>query len=533
MRRGMVVTAAVVVVLGTMTACTGEQKPAGVAVTTGDFPNEDVVALPGERDELVAAAVDELPKLIEAALKTSGVPGAAAAVVSKGEVVYSGAFGVRDTSTDDPVDVDTVFQIASLSKPLSATVVAKAVSDGAVTWDARVQDLLPDFAMSDPYVTDNGQIGDYFSHRTGLPTGGGDDLEEIGYDRAYILDHLRMLPLSDFRSTYHYSNFGLTTGAEAAASALGMSWEDAADQLLFEPLGMTSTSSSHDEFLEREDRAVLHAKVGDGFEPLYDRDPDPQAPAGGVSSTVGDIAKWMTLVLAGGEWDGEPYIDASALLEATSPHMISSHTGAVGQRPGHYGYGVNVSSSVAGRVSLSHSGGFALGAGTAATMIPALDLGIVVLTNGSPVGVPEAIAAEFFDLVQYGEVTRDWVTDMAGFFEAYYIPAGDLADQTRPSSPAAPGPPADYAGTYSNAYFGDLVVSVDGDGLVGALGPDGGHTFPIEPWDGDTWSFVPMGENSPEGSLSSASFVRDGEAIGSVVLGYFDKWGLGTWVRVE
>lgn len=218
------------------------------------------------------------------------------------------------------------------------------------------------------------EIGDYFSHRAGLPTGGGDDLEEIGYDRAYILDHLRMLPLNDFRITYNYSNFGLTTGAEAAASALGMSWEDAADSLLFEPLGMTSTSSSHDDFLAREDRAVLHAKVGDGFEPLYDRDPDPQA---------------------------------------------------------------------------------------------------------------------FFDLVQYGEVTRDWVSDMAGFFQSYDIPAGDLAEQTRPSSPAAPGPAADYAGTYTNASFGDLVVSVDGDGLVGALGPDGGHTFPIEPWDGDTWSFAP------------------------------------------
>lgn len=533
MRRGTAVVMAAVVAMGTISACTAEQKPPGIAVTTGELPSADVVGLPGERDALVSAAVEQLPGLVEAALESSGVPGAAVAVVSKGEVVYTGAFGVRDASTGEPVDVDTVFQIASLSKPLSATVVAKAVSDGALTWDARVHDLLPGFAMSDPYVTDDGQVGDYFSHRTGLPTGGGDDLEDIGYDRAYILDHLRMLPLSDFRITYNYSNFGLTVGAEAAASALGMPWEEAADRLLFEPLGMTSTSPSHDDFVAHDDRAVLHAKVGDEFEPLYDRDPDPQSPAGGVSSTVGDLAKWMTLVLAGGQWEGEPYIDEAALLEAMSAHMISSHTTAVDQRPGHYGYGINVSSTVGGRVTLSHSGAFSLGAATAATMVPDLDLGIVMLTNGAPVGVPEAVVAAFLDLVQFGEVTRDWVSDMAGFFQVYHQPSGDLAGQTRPSSPAAPAAAADYAGTYTNAYFGDLVISADGDALVGALGPDGGYTFPIEPWDGDTWSFVPAGENAAGGSLASARFARDGDRVDAVVLGYFDTWGLGTWTRAD
>jgi CubicO group peptidase (beta-lactamase class C family) len=529
--RGIIGTAVVAVTLVALTACTAEQKPTTIAVTAGDIPSEDIIALLGERDAAVESAVDRLPDLIEAALDESAVPGLAVAVVSDGEVVYTDAFGERDTSTGEPVDVDTVFQIASLSKPLSATVVAKAMTEGALTWNTPVHELLPEFALSDPYVTEHGVIGDYFSHRTGLPTGGGDDLEDIGFDGEVILDRIRMLPLSDFRNTYNYSNFGLTIGAEAAAAALGMTWEDAAEQLLFEPLGMTSTSTSHDDFLAEENRATLHAKVGDGFEPLYDRDPDPQAPAGGVSSTVGDLAIWMNMVLASGEFDGEPYIDPEALLPATSAQMISSHTSAVQQRPGHYGYGFNVGPTVSGRVGVGHSGAFSLGAATAAQMIPELDLGIVVLTNGGPVGLPEAVSAEFLDLVQYGEITRDWVSDMAGFFQVYYNPAGDLAEQEPPTNPALPSALAEYAGTYSNEYFGDLVVSVDGDGLVGALGPDGGYTFPLEPWDGDTWSFVPTGENAPKGSLSSAAFSRDGAQVTTVMLGYFDKWGLGTWVR--
>lgn len=542
LRRGIAVTVVGAVTLATMAGCTfgqetgaaGQAAAGTVAVTPGDIPSQDVVALPGERDALVEAALERLPELIEEDLAESGVPGLAVAVVSEGEVVYTGAFGERDSSTGEPVEEDTVFQIASMSKPLSATVVAKIVSDGAVSWETPVRELLPDFQLADPYVTEHGQLADYFSHRTGLPTGGGDDLEDIGYERDYIFDHLGMIPLDDFRSSYHYSNFGLTTGAVAAAAAVDLSWEDATEQLLFEPLGMTSTSASYDDYLAAENRAVLHARVDGGFEPLYQRDPDPQAPAGGVSSTVGDLAEWVKLVLADGELDGETYIEPEALLAATSAQTVSSHNTTVTERPGHYGFGFNVGSTVAGRVNLNHSGAFTLGGATNTTLVPELDLGIVVLTNGTPVGLPESVSAQFLDLVQYGELTRDWLPLMAQFFIGVYgAPEGDLAGEDAPANAAPPAAASEFAGTYTNDYFGDLVVTADGDTLTGALGPEGGYTFGIEPWDGDTWSFVPTGENAPPGSLSSAGFSRDGGRVASVTLGYFDRWGLGTWVRAD
>jgi CubicO group peptidase (beta-lactamase class C family) len=543
LRRGIAGAAAGAVTLGVLAGCTfGQEADAAgtaagagsIAVTPGDIPSQDVIALPGDRDALLEAALERLPELIEEDLAESGVPGLAIAVVSEGEVVYTGAFGERDTSTGEPVEEDTVFQIASMSKPLSATVVAKMVSDGDVTWDTPVRELLPGFELNDPYVTERGQIADYFSHRTGLPTGGGDDLEDIGYERDYIFDHLGMIPLDDFRSTYHYSNFGLTTGAVAAAAAVDLPWEDAAEQLLFEPLGMTSTSAVHDDYLAAENRAVLHARVDGEFEPLYDRNPDAQSPAGGVSSTVGDLAEWLKLVLAEGELDGEAYIESEALLPATAAQVVSSHTSDVTQRAGHYGYGFNVGSTVGGRVNLNHSGAFTLGGATNTTLVPDLDLGVVVLTNGTPVGLPESVSAQFLDLVQYGELTRDWLPLMSEFFIAVYsAPEGDLAGETAPSDAAPPAAAAEYAGTYTNDYFGDFVVTADGDTLTGALGPDGGYTFDLEPWDGDTWSFVPTGENAPPGSLSTATFTREGAGVASVTLGYFDKWGLGTWVRVD
>ena len=106
-------------------------------------------------------------------------------------------------------------------------------------------------------------IGDLYSHRSGLPDHAGDELEDLGYDRRQVLERLKYLPLAPFRITYAYTNFGLTAAAEAVAAAAGKSWEDLSDEVLYRPLGMTSTSSRFADFMARPDHAVGHVKVGD------------------------------------------------------------------------------------------------------------------------------------------------------------------------------------------------------------------------------------------------------------------------------
>lgn len=302
---------------------------------------------------------------------------------------------------------------------------------------------------------------------------------------------------------------------------------------------MTSTTSSHDDFLATENRAVQHARIGENdFQPLFDRDPDAEAPAGGIASTAGDIAKWMAVVLADGQLNGQPFIDPAPLTEAFSAEIVSSRNSTLDQRPGHYGYGMNVGSGAGGRVVLSHSGAFGLGTATAATLVPDLDLGIVVLTNGAPIGVPEAVAQEFMDNVMYGAPARDWVETMSGYFANYNAPSGDLVGEEPPADAAASGPAADYVGTYESPYFGTFTVTEQNGVLQGALGPDGGYTFAIEPWDGDTLAFAPTGENALPGSLSSAVFTREGGKVTGVTLTYFNGYpqveepsGLGVFTR--
>ncbi len=116
-----------------------------------------------------------------------------------------------------------------------------------------------------------------------------------------------------------YSNFGLTEGAVAAAKAAGLSWEDAADTKLFKPLGMASTSARCADFLRQSDRAALHIRRDGRWQALLTVNADARSPAGGVSTSVRDLTRWMRLQLGSGMFDGRELIKAEALEPTHTP----------------------------------------------------------------------------------------------------------------------------------------------------------------------------------------------------------------------
>ena len=276
----------------------------------------------------VNRAVRQLDGLVRSAMERTGVPGVAVAVVYKDEVIFSKGYGVREVGKPEKVDENTVFQLASVSKPLASTVVAAAVGEKAATWTEPVITYRPSFALNDPYVTEHATLADLFSHRSGLSEGAGDLLEDLGWDRDYILSKLDQQPLTAFRSTYNYSNFGVTEGGVAAADAAGTTWEDLAETVLFEPLGMTQTSYRHSDYERRSNKALIHVEVGDPddkqWEANYVRDADAEAPAGGASSSIRDLAQWIRLQLGGGTLDGQQVVDARG-APGDPPPLLGDH----------------------------------------------------------------------------------------------------------------------------------------------------------------------------------------------------------------
>lgn len=517
-----------VVLLATLTACSTSPKSEPATVPS-DVPPPLVpaMALP---DNAVDNAVAKLDGIAADLMRSSGIPGMAVAVVHGGKTVYAKGFGVKDNTrpADDPsnkVDPDTVFQLASVSKSIGSTVVAHQVGTRAITWDTPVVDKLPWFALSDPAVTRMVAIGDLYSHRSGLPDHAGDKLEDLGYDRRAVLERLRNYPLSPFRISYAYTNFGLTAAAEAVAAAAGKSWEDLSDEVLYRPLGMASTSSTFADFEARADKALGHIRIDGGYQPRYQRDPDPESPAGGVSSSVNDMTHWLTMLLANGTYNGRQIVDPAALLPALTPQIVSSPPSEPAMRSGFYGYGFNVGTTSAARTEISHSGAFELGTGTNFVIIPSADVAIVALTNATPRGIPETLTAEFADLVQFGQVREDWRKLYGDAFATMDAPVGSLSGKQPPANAAPAKPLASYAGTYANAFWGPATVAEKDGKLTVALGPKG-QTFELTHWDGDEFALSFVDENSPPGAISAARF--DGDKL---TLEYYDDEKMGTFTK--
>ena len=481
----------------------------------------------------VKAALVALEALTKSSLQKVGVPGTAIAVVYKDQVVYAKGFGVREAGKPDPVDTDTVFQLASVSKPLGSTVIAGLVGDGVLGWDDRVIDHDPAFRMHDPFVTAALTIRDLYSHRSGLSDHAGDLLEDMGYDRAEVLRRLRFVPTeNNFRSHYAYTNFGMTEGAVAAAHAAGTPWEELSQERLYKRLGMTSTSSRLSDFLARPNRARGHVEIDGKWVAKYQREPDAQSPAGGASSSVKDMAQWMRLHLSHGTFEGISLVPEEALAETYRPHIVSDpKTKPTAELYSFYGLGWNVRSDELGRVVLSHSGGFALGAATVVELLPSEQLGIIVLTNAQPIGLAEALGLSFVDLATSGTVQRDWLAFLRPFFEEMEKEGHSPIDYSKspPSrSPALPN--TVYAGIYENDFYGHVEIVAQDGKLVMKQGPKK-LTYPLTHYDHDTFYYDTAGEMAV--GLSGVTFISEaGGKASRVVVENLNKDGLGTFVRV-
>ncbi len=459
----------------------------------------------GLSDRSPALAVSKLDGQIKDLMQKTGVPGVSVAVVYRDQVIYLKGYGVRKLGEDQPVDPDTVFQLASVSKPLATTVVAEVVGEGKVSWDDRIKALDPDFELSDPYVTDEVTVRDFLSHRSSLPGDAGDTLESLGYSRPVILQMLRLVALrGTFRRTYQYSNFGITEGALAATRSSGGTWEDLSEDLLYRKLGMTHTSSRFTDYFNRPNRATPHYLDSGGvFKPRFLREADAEAPAGGVSSSVRDLAQWVRLQLAGGAYNGEQIVQKAALEETHKPMVCRSASGAASELacPGRqfYGLGWNVDFRKTGELQLSHSGAFLLGAATTVYMIPSKQIGIVVLSNGTPVGLPETVALNFLDDFEFGTPQNDYYTLLRSFFKEDYDGALNSSTnylaQPAPSNPAPGAPASALAGTYTNPYYGDVQVEELGGKLVLRLPPLGAY-YELSPFTGDTYTYFIANESS-------------------------------------
>jgi CubicO group peptidase (beta-lactamase class C family) len=483
--------------------------------------------------DALKVALGETQKIVTKTIEQTGVPGIAIAVVHKDDVVFQQGFGVREIGKPELIDADTVCQLASVSKSITSTVLAALVGEGIIGWDDRVIDHDPGFCLYDAASTRELRLRDLLCHRSSLPDHGGDLLEDMGYDRGEILHRLRYLrPDSSFRAHYAYTNYGYTEAAVAAALAAGKRWEDLAAEKLYRPLGMNTTSSRYEDFAKAANRARLHVRIDDKWVAKYERQPDAQTPAGGVSSTLRDLTCWMRLLLADGKFDDRQVIPAAPLNETHSPQIVTGFDPQAGRLVS-YGLGWIVSVERGGKVFWKHSGGFDLGMRTEVAFLPAEQIGIAVLSNAGPTGVPEGITESFFDLLLDGKLSRDWVEFANRMFaEEVQRERGKETDYSHPPAPSMPHLGlASYTGTFDNSFFGPIEITDEQGNLLLTLGPKK-MPFPLRHWDRDVFVYQATGEMA--GGVSGLLFtIGPDQKSTRVLIENLNVHGQGTFERAS
>ena len=411
----------------------------------------------------------DLDRFVTSVMREFQVPGIGLAIVKDGRVLLARGYGVRALGAPTPVDARTQFGIASNTKIFTATALGLLVEEGKLQWDAPVIRYLPAFAMYDPFVTRELTIRDLLVHRSGLGLGAGDLLwwPESTYDRKEIVRRLRFIPpATSFRSAYAYDNVLYTVAGEVIAAVSGLSWEDFVARRILAPVGMTGSNVRHSDAGQGDNIAMTHAEVDGVVRPVPPMKGDNVNPAGGINSSAEDMAKWLIVQLDSGRLsDGKRLFQPATTRElwtivtpipvGAPPPELPFHRSVFNG----YALGLGVR-DYRGTQMLSHTGGLP-GYLSKVTMIPALRLGVAVLTN------QESGAA--FNAISYKIVDHFLAAAPADYLTIYRtldqrgrasVAAAEKAAVTARDSASRPSLPLSrYAGTYTDQWYGDVTIT--------------------------------------------------------------------------
>jgi hypothetical protein len=184
-------------------------------------------------------------------------------------------------------------------------------------------------------------------------------------------------------------------------------------------------------------------------------------------------------------------------------------------------------------VTFGHAGAFSVGGRTLVTLWPESDLGIVILANAFPTGVPEGIADTFSDLVFDGAQGQDYIAPWNAAYEGLFGPAiaaAEAAFGTPPADATPPLPDSAYLGTYSNDFVGAARVESGAGGLELVLGPEGQVRYPLTHFDRDTFLYYSAPEMPQMPSPLNFRIGPDGVAE-AIVVDSMNSAGLGTMTR--
>lgn len=414
----------------------------------------------------------EIDNLVENSMKAFDVPGIAVGIIKDGNIIHAKGYGLRSLASKEKTDENTLFGIASNSKAFTCAALGILVDEGKIKWDDKVRDYIPEFKLYNPYVTEEFTIRDLVTHRSGLGLGAGDLMffpDSSDFELKDIIYNLRFLKqVSGFRTKYDYDNNLYIIAGEVVARVTGKSWDEFVDERIIGPLGMNKTATSFDRLKDKTNVIDGHAPVNGKVQVIARSSVKVGHAAGGINSNITDLCKWVQLWLNKGKY-GEgltkTLFSANVYREMTSAQTIIQ-VGGPGPYNTHfaaYGLGFFLSDEK-GYKKVTHTGGLE-GMVTQITMIPELNLGIIVLTNQQEGGAFTAITNQVKDSY-YGITGTDRVNEYSAQRKKQLASANQMMDSIwneiarEQKSGKAKADISLFTGTYRDPWLGDITISV-------------------------------------------------------------------------
>lgn len=351
--------------------------------------------------QMTATQIDSI--VVKAINTLDNTAGFAIGVVKDGKIVHVKGYGIKSVDSKEKVTANTPFGIASNSKAFTSAALAILVEQGKIKWEDNVIDYIPEFKMYNDYVTNNFNIQDLLTHRSGLGLGAGDLMIFPDGSDFTINDVLTSFqyfePTTAFRTKFDYDNLLYLVAGELTERVSGKTWETFVDEEILKPLQMNNSYSSYGEAFKKDKIAVAHSFDGKALKAIENTKPVLNAntaqklngAAGGIWASANDMCKWMLAQLNEGKYGAD--LDKTLFSEEQQQEMWRMHTPMNQQTDPrspfkvHFsGYGLGwFLSDFNGFLKVEHSGLIA-GMSSEVTLIPELELGIVVLNNSEGAG---------------------------------------------------------------------------------------------------------------------------------------------------
>jgi CubicO group peptidase (beta-lactamase class C family) len=440
-----------------------------------------------------AFIADSLDSYINKGLKDWDIPGLAIALVKDGKTVVMKGFGVKDIKTQERVDENTLFQIASNSKLFTGTALAQLDYNKKLSLDDKVSKYIKGYTLYDKNTTELVTIRDLLSHRIGTKTFQGDFVfwnSNLG--RQQIINKMKLLkPLGQFRQNYGYCNSCFVTAGEVIPIVSGKPWEVYVYDSILMPLKMNNTHMLSQGLSQRPNvsKPYTNSFTGKLTELSYDNI-DNLGPAASIVSNVSDLTHWLLMQLDSGRYEGKRVLPWDVLRKTRDINTVTrSQKSTV--YPTHFqGYGLGVfAADYNGRQIYFHTGG-ADGFVTNTCFVPEENLGITILTNNDNQSFFEALRYQILD-AYLGVAFRNRSEALLPAFRKELNESIKTTEalQARVKGQQPPLPLDAYTGTYENEIYGPVTIEKDKEGKGLSINYKGHNKLigTVQYMDNDEW----------------------------------------------